>query len=247
MKVEEQLRLNTDQISEFYTEKFASDQLSDLEKLLGESNISLKPERLVVDLGGGCGHFARKVSQAFGCRVRVIDSDPTSIKTCQAINGDYVEGILGDALKPPVTGDEQLVCFNLVFHHLIGKTEEATRAIQALALSHWLPSKTMVFVNEYVYDAWFFNLSGKIIYNITKSTSLSRLAAAVSRLIPSLRANTFGVGVRFRGHEEWCELFRDAGYEVLSVRRGNAEPLSFARRLLLIRETRRDSFLLGKI
>ena len=85
-----------------------------------------------------------------------------------------------------------------------------------------------------------------MIYAITRSRPLSALAAAVSRWVPSLRANTFGVGVRFRARSEWVRVFESVGYRVLASVRGPEETVSAARRLLLIRSCRRDSFVLAR-
>jgi len=62
--------------------------------------------------------------------------------------------------------------------------------------------------------------------------------------VPSLRANTFGVGVRFRTAGDWRRLFAEAGYKVLGYRRGDNEQLSLPRRLMMISSIRRDSFIL---
>jgi hypothetical protein len=56
--------------------------------------------------------------------------------------------------------------------------------------------------------------------------------------------NTFGVGVRFRSHDEWLEIFTALGLEVLGTVRGAEEVVSLPRRMLLIKSCRRDSFLL---
>lgn len=77
-----------------------------------------------------------------------------------------------------------------------------------------------------------------------KSPLLSLIGSVISKLIPSLRANTFGVGVRFRNREEWIRVFDSAGYIVKSSSLGQSELVSFARKYLLIRQIRRDSFLL---
>src|SRR3546814_14279285 len=58
----------------------------------------------------------------------------------------------------------------------------------------------------------------------------------------SLRANTFGMGVRFRSHKEWRQLFAEAGFHVLDMRTGRNERISPPLRGLLIKAIRRDSF-----
>ena len=69
----------------------------------------------------------------------------------------------------------------------------------------------------------------------------------IAKLSPSLKANTFGVGVRFRSHKEWCKLFESLGFKVVGTKIGEEEFVSLPRRLLLIKNCRRDSFLLEPI
>ena len=174
--------------------------------------------------------------------MRVLDTDRDAIAACLRRG---LQAEVGDALQPRRAGDEELVCFNLILHHLVGRDAARTRELQARALRAWAGRAGRVFVNEYVYEAFVEpTLSGKLIYAVTSSRALSWLAGAVARFVPSLRANTFGVGVRFRTGAEWEALFREAGYEVIGYRRGVDEEVSLARRLLLIRSCRRDSFVL---
>ena len=107
--------------------------------------------------------------------------------------------------------------------------------------------RAVVFVNEYIYESYIDGLSGRLIFHITKSRLLSAVGRAIASVVPALRANTFGVGVRFRSHDEWTTLFRDAGFEVVRARLGEPERVAFARRALLIKAIRRDSFLLRPV
>jgi hypothetical protein len=233
-----QSTLSRTQIEAFYHDEFVDSQVRSYLKLV--PSLVTTP-RAVVDVGGGCGFFATGLSQATGVRVRVIDTDATSVAACHAKG---LEATLGDALAPQRQGDEDVVCFNLILHHLVGPSEATTLALQKRALAYWHGHAQAIFVDEYVYDAYAADVSGRLIYAITSSRLLSRIAAAVSRVVPSLRANTFGVGVRFRSHAEWRRLFASLGYRVAGVVRGPEEHVSPARRLLLIRSCRRDSFLL---
>jgi hypothetical protein len=52
------------------------------------------------------------------------------------------------------------------------------------------------------------------------------------------------VGVRFRSHDEWVQLFSQAGFRVEDRRIGDAERVAPPLRVLFIRTIRRDSFLL---
>src|SRR5690606_13250277 len=106
----------------------------------------------------------------------------------------------GDALDPAVVSDHEVVSFNLILHHLVGANEVATRRLQREAIALWRRPGRRVFVNEYIYESYLGGLSGWLIYQVTKSRVLSALASAVAVVVPSLRANTFGVGVRFRAH-----------------------------------------------
>ena len=52
-----------------------------------------------MDVGGGCGHFALAVRNEFFVNIRVIDSDPGSIKSCEDAG---INASLEDELKPHV-------------------------------------------------------------------------------------------------------------------------------------------------
>lgn len=167
--------------------------------------------------------------------------DPASVNACHAAGIDAVQG---DAIHPTMSGKEDIVCFNLILHHLIGNSDADTLALQTRALAAWTPHVRSVFVNEYIYESYWGNFSGWLIFSITKSAVLSWIGKMVAVVVPSLKANTFGVGVRFRAHEEWRGVFEAAGYSVKSVILGKDEPISLPRRLLLIKHIRRDSFVL---
>lgn len=235
----QQKTLSAQQIEAFYHDHFVEAQLRNYLILVPPA---VPAPRAIVDVGGGCGFFAEGLKRAAGLSVRVLDMDPASVRSCHAKD---VEAEVGDALQPPLRGDEDVACFNLVLHHLVGRNEADTTALQKRALASWRGQAQAVFVDEYIYDAWFANASGRLIYAITSSRALSAIASAVSRVVPSLRANTFGVGVRFRAHDEWCQLFESIGYRVVATVRGAEEGVSLARRALLIRSCRRDSFVLA--
>ena len=120
--------------------------------------------------------------------------------------------------------------------------------MQGQALSVWHLTVQAVFVNEYIYESYVINnFSGWLIYQITSNSVLSCLARFVAKLSPSLKANTFGVGVRFRSHKEWWKLFESLGFKVVGTKLGEQEFVSLPRRLLLIKNCRRDSFFLKPI
>ena len=233
-----QNKLSNEQIEAFYHDEFVEDQTKHFIQLLGPG---AGDGRVVADVGGGCGFFARRLAHLTGRKVRVIDTDAASVEASRKAG---VDAVLGDALDPKAAGDEGVVTFNLILHHLVGPSEKATRELQIRALAAWRSRAPEIFVNEYIYQSVVGTFSGWLIYRITKSRILSWVGRAVSLVLRSLRANTFGVGVRFRAHEEWRRLFDEAGFEVVSAVTGEREPVSLPRRLLLIKAIRRDSFLL---
>lgn len=234
-----QRRLDAAQTADFYHDRFVEDQVRDFVALVGAGSAGSK---VVADVGGGCGYFARALQAHSGWRVRVLDMDPVSVASCHQ---QGLQAEVGDALAPQHRGDEALAAFNLMLHHLVGADDRATRALQVQALRAWQGHAERVFVNEYIYESILLpRLSAWLIYAITASRTLSRLAKFVARWVPSLRANTFGVGVRFRTADDWLELFGEAGWQPVDSRRGAEERVSLARRMLTIRSCRRDSFLL---
>ncbi len=232
-----QIKLEPGQIEEFYHDQFVEDQVRDFQAL----TIARPPAGIVVDIGGGVGHFASALSKQADTQLRVIDMDPVSVSACREKG---VLAVQGDALEPEIQGDEEIVCFNLILHHLVGRDDSSTRALQCQALEAWKGKSREIFVNEYIYQSFLGHVSGKLIYIITSSRLLSKVGRAVSRIIPAFKANTFGVGVRFRSHEEWERLFAELGFTVVDRRRGEAEKIALPLRLLLIKTIRRDSFLL---
>jgi len=232
-----QRKLSVEQVAEFYHDIFVQDQARDF----GALAAPLDHNGVVIDIGGGVGYFAERVHAELGYPVRVIDMDPGSVAQCLARS---VPAQLGDALNPPVAGDESCVCFNLILHHLVAKDEARTRSLQVGALAVWKGRGVPIFVNEYIYQSFIGTVSGQLIYAITSSRLLSAMAGVAARFVPALRANTFGVGVRFRSHDEWLDLFREAGFSAQAVRIGVEEEIKWPLRLLLIKAIRRDSFIL---
>ena len=229
--------LSSAQTETFHHDLFVEDQIRHFIELAGEGG-----PKSVTDVGGGRGFFARRLSQVTGHRVRVVDRDEASVDACRNAG---VEAARGDALDAAIAGPADVVTFNLILHHLVGSSERTTREMQGKALALWVPHASAVFVNEYIYESWITGFSARLIYEITKSRVLSWVGRAASVLAPTLRANTFGVGVRFRDHRDWLQLFDAAGFEIVATRLGAEEDISLPRRLLLIRKIRRDSFLLA--
>jgi hypothetical protein len=235
-----QKNLSKKQIEAFYHDEFVEDQVRHFISLVSDqTNDSMG--RQVTDVGGGCGFFAKRLTYLTGYRVRVIDNDIASIEACQRAG---IEAVRDDALNPKITGPQDIVSLNLILHHLVGSSEQATLELQHKALAVWQPHVRAVFVHEYIYESYIGNLSGRLIFQITKNRILSKIGSFFAKFAPSLKANTFGVGVRFRSHAEWREIFLLSGFDIAGTIIGQDEYVSLARRCLLIKNCRRDSFLL---
>lgn len=233
-----QRTLSPEQVETFYHDLFVDEQVRHFVELVPPTG------GVVVDVGGGCGFFARYLQHLTRRTVRVIDMDAASVQACTQAG---VEATRDDALAPVMRGDEEIACFNLMLHHLVADSEAQTRTQQMQALTAWKEQAKAIFVNEYIYESLVSNISGRLIFAVTKSRLLSAVCGLVAHVVPALRANTFGVGVRFRSHDEWVRLFREAGFRVEDRRLGKDERVAPPLRLLLIRTIRRDSFLLRPV
>jgi hypothetical protein len=238
-----QKQLQPEALQAYYTDAVTDDQVQHFLDLSKAFHLD-RPIK-VVDLGGGFGHFAQRLEEAGGVSVRVVDTDVASIKACH--DRGLSDARLGDALSPPILGDEHVASFNLVLHHLVGDSLASTHKLQAQALKAWRDHIDYVFIHEYVYESHLFpDLAGKLTYAITSNKVLSWIASRISRLpmFKALRANTFGVGVRFRSNASWRALFEECGYEVVGFAPGPFESMPLARQLLFAKSKRRDSYVL---
>lgn len=235
-----QRQLGPQQLEAFYQDGHASEQVERF--VIFDNAVAFNRSKKVLDVGGGCGHFASQLQRVTGMRARVMDTDAKSIEQCQRAG---IEASVGDALAPQSEGNEGVVCFNLILHHLIGDDEATTRGLQKQALLAWRGKSDYLLVNEYVYNSFFHHdLSGRIIFAVTSSKFFSALGRFIGRFVPSLRANTFGVGVRFRSEASWLALFKECGFTVEKIIHGRTDHTQLARRVLLIKRKQRDSFLL---
>lgn len=214
-----QRQLSEAQIHEFRSDAFATYEVQHFVDMTSEIPLH---GAMVVDVGGGVGHFAAKIAVATGARTRVVDTDERSLAICRQKHPN-VDAALGDALDPTIVRDsDRIACFNLVLHHLIASSDKSTRALQCQALSVWRGTE-YVYVTEYIYDSYIGDLSGRLIFEITKSKALSAVCRIVGRMVPALRANTLGIGVRFRSRETWLRIFQECGFEVVREHRSGEE------------------------
>jgi hypothetical protein len=164
---ENQKVLDVVQIEAFHHDRFVEDQVRHFMSLVKPAG---EGRQVIVDVGGGIGLFAHRLRQLSGHELRVFDLDAASVDKCDRLG---VPCTVGDALTPRFAGDEQIATFNMMLHHLVAQSEPATRELQKRALTAWRGRADRLFVNEYIYESWVGNLSGWLIYQITKSRVLS--------------------------------------------------------------------------
>src|SRR3546814_1294477 len=89
MRMNTQTKLSAEQIAAFYHDEFVEDQVRDFRALIDGD----RADKVIVDIGGGCGFFARRLRDVAGERTRVVDMDSRSIEECARLG---VEGQIGD-------------------------------------------------------------------------------------------------------------------------------------------------------
>jgi hypothetical protein len=239
-----QRELAAQQVSEFYHDAFVTTQVEDFRKLF--DGVRLRSAK-ALDIGGGVGHFALAARQQLTLDCTVLDSDMESIARATEVG---LKAELGDALTTRLGDDAPVACFNLILHHLVSGRWSTTLALQKQALANQLagPPDKQLFVNEYVYESYVWQeFASRLIFAVTSSSVLSSIGRAVARFAPSLRANTFGIGVCFHTDRTWRRLFTQAGWRVEQVVEGDLEEISVPRRgVLLLRRCRRNSYRLAR-
>lgn len=236
--------LDKARVAAFHHDDFVTTQVGDFAEMMGDS---VGPDARIVDIGGGVGRFASALAARFGCTARLVDVDAESVRQA-CLRG--VDAELGDALTTRAADGAHVATLNLILHHLVGSGSAATKALQQQALVN-LRNKdgpARLFVNEYIYESFAVEGYGAaMIYGVTSSRVLSGIAGTIAAVVPSLRANTFGIGVRFRSRAGWAGIFARAGWRIVREKRGPAETISLPRRLAFaLRSIRRDSFVLER-
>jgi hypothetical protein len=234
--------LSTQSLAEFYHADFAREQVEDLCALAATSMLGAT----IVDLGGGVGHFAELLRTEHGADARVLDLDSESVRRCLDRS---VPASVGDAITTRAADGADFAAFNMILHHLVGAGFHMTEKLQTAALANLANPRgpKRVFVSEFVYEGYIPNWPAALIFAVTSSKMLSKAGASVARVVPSLRANTFGTGVRFRAASDWTRMFARSGWRVSAYRTHPSGPIGVAKLMALgLRSWRRDSFLLER-
>lgn len=105
---------------------------------------------IVLDVGGGHGLFASALREIGFEKVRVVDSDPLAIKSCE---NRGIDAVCGDVLSADLHEQGQYICFNLILHHLVERSEQDNMSFQKAALGKWRGRFRYIFVNEYICES----------------------------------------------------------------------------------------------
>jgi ubiquinone/menaquinone biosynthesis C-methylase UbiE len=165
-----------------------------------------------LDLGGGNGLFADRVLANYPKSTCVVLDSSRSLLNKNKLHSrkrtvfDSVEN-----LHRYVDEKYDLIFFNWLLHHLVGKTysqskENIKRTLRSA--KSLLANEGRLSIYENMYNGLIIDRAPSwIVYHLTSSKAMAKL---VKR-----RANTAGVGVCFFSYKRWCSVLRQSGFRVL--------------------------------
>lgn len=183
-----------------------------------------------VDVGGGNGLFADRVLANYPqSQGTVLDS--SELLLSKNTKNTRKKIIRADALDLVNFGNYDIIFCNWVLHHLV-KTGSYTQTTKNLEIffdssRKVLSSRGRLSIFEIDYNGFIDDLPGKSIFHLTSSKFIAPLTS-------KLGANTAGVGVCFRSHNEWVRKIEKSGYKILSYTQDSEDtPLSLMKKYLL--------------
>src|SRR5690348_14282712 len=108
--------LSVEQVEAFHHDSFVQDQVR---QFISMVDVPPGKRLVIVDVGGGIGAFAHRMQSQTPHELRVIDLDKASLLKCEKVG---VKCTIVNALAPSMTGDEDVATFNMMLHHLVGKS-----------------------------------------------------------------------------------------------------------------------------
>lgn len=239
-------------LERFYTNEGLALQLNHFKEVYSnELNNSIN----VLDIGGGEGYFMHEVKEIFPLSsVSILDIDSFAVLKAKERGINAVKGsILENSQIEKCDQKFDVICFNLVLHHIVTGKFFGTRHIQVKSLenaSKLLNSNGTLFIHEICYEGSFLNnFPGHLIYLLTSSRLLEPFFSLIGKLSPSLFANTIGTGVRYRSDQGWRSVFADTtNFSLEKILIGESEGHPRFRNIVLgIKSVRRKSFILRKV
>lgn len=165
----------------------------------------------MIDVGGGNGSYTDRVLNHYrDMDVVLVEPDEYLRKKNQPHPNKHVISATMQTLRVP-SNSFDIVEFNWVLHHFVGKSMRKTLKLQEKGLQkafQLLKPGGMVIVFENFYEGLVASdLPGKLIYQFTASS----LLAPITR---NMGANTAGTGVCFHSRKIWQRMLEDCGFEV---------------------------------
>lgn len=211
---EEFIKLDEDRIEYFVNDSTAEFTIKPI--MLELQKVPRKKEKLeILDVGGGNGTYIDLL----------LDNLPDSNGTVVELSTGMIEKNIPRANKSLVCDnfldwstrqltrntEYDLICFNFVLHHFVGKNYSASLALQNRALENakkLLSEDGMIVIYEILYNGRKgSDLPGRIIHALTSSKLLENL-------IKKLGANTAGFGVCFHSEKTWKQLYANNNLKI---------------------------------
>ncbi|MBK6849840.1 MAG: methyltransferase domain-containing protein [Proteobacteria bacterium] len=190
-----------------------------------------------LDVGGGNGKFAdRLLAQYPRCSGTVLEPSELLLgKNQPDARKRLVCAAIEDAAGR-IEGPFDLICLNLLLHHLVAGSYRRTQANMRTTLRlcrGWLGPRGRLSIFENIYNGrWLDSFPSRAIFHLTSSRLLAPWAGR-------LGANTAGVGVCFQSSRQWKHLLRDVGLRVVQYAEDSPwDPPWYQRALLQIDEIR---------
>lgn len=170
----------------------------------------------ILDVGGGNGRFLDEVLELFPeARGELVDNAPRMLAgnaphPRKRLRELACEAIRRESFEEPF----DLVTVNVLLHHLVAPSYPGCRG-HAVALLRQLADllapggRVLVYEQCYRPRSSWLPRPGRAIFQLS-----SLRIPPLPTLMRFLGANTAGVGVAFRGEEEWVEVLTESGFEV---------------------------------
>lgn len=223
-------KLADDQVENFDTEYVNNKMWESLKKKIN-NEFGSKSFRFL-DIGGGNGLFSDRVLEIFpNSTCLLIDNSEVLLSRNKVSNRKTLLNISIEDISDILINQKfNLVCLNLVLHHLVGNDYKGTiiniQKTLKIAKDH-LCSDGIISIYENLYDGYIIdNSPSHIIFNLTSCT-------LIAPLIRKLGANTAGCGVCFLSKKKWFDVLSGTGLTSIDVEEYTAKKFSLFKKVFL--------------
>lgn len=157
-----------------------------------------------LDIGGGCGTFAKTIVENTSLDINIDILDPSKLALDNFDKSEKTNLIPQYFNSFESNKKYDFIILKTVLHHIIGIDENTTLKLQEEFITKavsMLNDDGVLFVEENFYEGWLkTDITGKLIFFWTK-------LKIIESVIRFLGANTAGEGVRFRSRDNWRKIF----------------------------------------